>query len=110
MARKTQTLEIAQTAGMERLVVGLVSRLAVRAPLWAVLVLLLIVSAISHAVWGTPPAVTWATMAGTVSTMLLTGLTWLVSHQRGLLGRAHSTATTLFAGLWFTIATITGVF
>jgi Ftsk gamma domain len=109
MARKTQTLELAQTAGMERLVVALVSRLAVLVPPWAVLALLLIVSAVSHALWGKPPAVTWATMAATLSTTLLTGLTWLVAHARGPIGRVHTTLTTLFAGLWFTIATITGV-
>jgi hypothetical protein len=108
MARK-QTLEIATNAGMERLIVGLVSKLAVVVPPWAVLTLLTITAAISHALWGKPPAVSWAAMAGTLATMLLTALTWAVSHQRGPLGRIHSTVTTLAAGLWFTIATITGV-
>ncbi|WP_242903691.1 DNA translocase FtsK [Actinomadura terrae] len=109
MARKTPTLQIAQDATMERIAVSAVSKVGVLVPPWALLGLLTIAAAIAHAVWGAPPAVTWATMAGTLSTVTLTGLTWAVSHQRGLLGRTHSTLTTFGAGLWFTIATITGI-
>lgn len=109
MARK-QTLEIAQNEGVDRLIVSLVSRVAVLAPPWIVGVLMFIMGAISHAKWGAPPAVTWATMAGTLSTTGLTALTFAVSHdRRGALGRPLSTATTAAAGLWFTVATITGV-
>lgn len=108
MARK-QTLEIAQNEGMERLIVSLVSKLAVLAPPWIVGVLIFILGAISHAKWGAPPAVTWATMAGTLATAGLTLLTYAVSHHRGALGRPLSTATTAATGLWFTVATITGV-
>jgi hypothetical protein len=108
MARKS-TLEGAQAEGMERLVVAGVSRIAVLLPPWILMVLLMIVGAISHAAWGDPPAVTWTTLAGTLATAALTGLTWAVSHQRGLLGRAHSTLTMAAAGLWLVVANITGV-
>ncbi|MFB4307021.1 DNA translocase FtsK [Actinomadura sp. GTD37] len=108
MARK-QTLEVAQQEGMERLVVAGVSRIAVLLPPWILMLLLLIVGAIAHHVWGAPPAVTWTTMAGTLCTAALTALTWVISHQRGMLGRAHSTLTTGGAGLWFVVANITGV-
>ncbi|KAB2351616.1 DNA translocase FtsK [Actinomadura rudentiformis] len=109
MARKTQTLQIAQDATVERITVAAVSKIGVLVPPWAVLGLVTIVAAISHAKWGQPPAVTWATLASACSTFVMAGVTWAVSHQRGWLGRAHSTLTALFAGLWFTIATITGV-
>ncbi|GAA2576726.1 DNA translocase FtsK [Actinomadura fulvescens] len=109
MARKTQTLQIAQDATVERIIVAAVSKIGVMVPPWAVLGLVTVIAAISHAKWGQPPAVTWATMAATLSTVVMTGVTWAVSHQRGLLGRAHSTLTALFGGLWFTIATITGI-
>ena len=107
MARK-QTLELAGDATTERLVVAAVSRVGVLAPPWVLLVVLWVAAAISHARWGSPPAVTWATMAGTLSAVALAALTWLVSHTRGMLGRAHSTVTTGAAVLWFTVATITG--
>ncbi|KAB2379292.1 DNA translocase FtsK [Actinomadura montaniterrae] len=109
MARKTQTLQLAQDATMERIAVSAVSKVGVLVPPWALLLLLTGAAAIAHAAWGAPPAVTWATMAGTLSTVTLTGLTWAVSHQRNLLGRTHSTLTTFGAGLWFTVATITGI-
>ncbi|HEU5024637.1 MAG TPA: hypothetical protein VFV01_06905 [Spirillospora sp.] len=107
MARK-QTLELAGDATAERIVVAAVSRVGVLVPPWVVLVLLFVVAAISHARWGSPPAVTWATMFGSLAAVALAALTWLVSHTRGLIGRAHSTLTTGGAGLWFTVATITG--
>jgi len=108
MARK-QSLEVVQTEGLERLVVAGVSRLAILLPPWILMILLMVVGAIAHHAWGSPPAVTWTTMAGTLSTAVLTALTWAVSHQRGALGRTHSTLTTAGAGLWFVVANITGV-
>jgi hypothetical protein len=108
MAR-TQKLELAQQEGLERIVVSAVSKVGVLAPPWIVLVLLYALGAISHQVWGEVPAVTWTTMAGTAMTMVLTWLTWAVSHHRGPLGRWHSTLTTAGAGLWFVTANIVGV-
>jgi hypothetical protein len=102
-------LEIAKDDALERIVVAAVSKVGVLIPPWVVGALVVLVSAISHAKWGKPPAVSWATMAGTLGTAVLTMLTWAVSHHRGLLGRTHSTLTVGFAGMWFTIATITGI-
>lgn len=110
MARK-QALQPATTApdaSMERLKVAAASRIGVLLPPWAVLILVMVVAAVSHSKWGAPPAVTWVTLTATLSTTVLTGLTYLVSHHRGTLGRTHSTVTTAGGGLWFTIATITG--
>lgn len=108
MGRK-QTLELAQDAGIDRLVVSAVSKVGVLVPPWVVGGLVFVMAAVSHAKWGQPPAVTWATMAGTLVTVGSGALTWAVSHQRNLLGRAHATGTAVAGGMWFTIATITGV-
>ncbi|MFC5744856.1 DNA translocase FtsK [Actinomadura rugatobispora] len=108
MARKQQ-LEVAQQEGLERIVVSAVSKVGVLVPPWIVLVLLYVVGEVSHQVWGEAPAVTWTTMAGTALTMLLTALTWAVSHHRSMLGRWHSTLTTGGAGMWFVTANIVGV-
>jgi hypothetical protein len=108
MARK-QTIELAREEAMERVVASFVSKLLVLAPPWLLLVIFAILAAVSHAKWGAPPAVTWVAMAATLCTVILALLTWAVSHMRGMLGRVHSTATVFVGGLWFTIATITGI-
>lgn len=109
MARKPPPVEGVQQDGIERVVVALVSAIWLLAPPWLVMMLLVTVAAIYHQFWGHGMAVAWTTMAGTLVTIALTGLTWLVSHQRGSLGRIHSTLTAASAGLWFVIANITGV-
>lgn len=107
MAR--QSLEVVQREGLERIVVSSLSKLGIVICPWIILLLLYGVAAISHQIWGRPPAVIWTTMAGTFITMVLTGLTWLVTHHRQNLGRIHSTLTTLGAGMWFVVANAAGV-
>ncbi|KAB2341872.1 hypothetical protein [Actinomadura rudentiformis] len=107
MARK-QTLEIAGDATMERITVAAVSRIGVLIPPYVVLILLMVVGAVSHAKWGDPPAVVWATMFGTFASVALAAFTWLIAHSRGPVGRMHATVTAGGASLWFTVATITG--
>lgn len=107
MARK-QTLQVGGDAAAERLAVAAASKLGVLVPPWAVLIVVWIAAAISHARWGQPPAVAWVAMLGTLVSVALTALTWLVSHNRGPIGRAHSTLTAGGGSLWFTVATITG--
>ncbi|TDC55583.1 hypothetical protein E1281_11660 [Actinomadura sp. KC345] len=109
MARKTQNLQLVQDATMERIAVSAVSKIGVLVPPWAVLGLEAAGAAISHAMWGAPPAVTWAAAGCTLGSTLLTALTWLATHRRRPLGRIHSTVTTGAATGWFTVATITGV-
>ncbi|WP_262401589.1 hypothetical protein [Actinomadura sp. CNU-125] len=70
-----------------------VSRVMVLVPPWVLLVALLPVGAVSHWLWGDAPAVTWTTLVGTLATVALTALTWMVARDRALLGRAHSTVT-----------------
>ncbi|GAA0968881.1 DNA translocase FtsK [Actinocorallia libanotica] len=104
-----KTSEVVQAAGLGPLIVSIFTKLGVLVPPWLMLGFLFGFSALSHALWGSSPAVSWAAMAGTFATVILSGLTWLVSHARGPIGRIHSTLSTACGCLWFTIATITGV-
>jgi hypothetical protein len=104
-----KTSEVVQAAGLAPLIVSIFTKLAVLVPPWLMLGVLYGFSAISNAMWGNPSAVAWAAMAGTLATVTLTGLTWLVSHARGPIGRIHSTVSTFGGMAWFTVATITGV-
>lgn len=108
MARKTAQLELGGDEAMGRVTASMASKILVLAPPWVVLVLVLILGGVGHRMWGQPPAVTWAAMAGTLCSVVLGGLTWSVSHSRGLLGRTHTTATAGGGALWFTVAMVTG--
>ncbi|MFD0774704.1 hypothetical protein ACFQZ2_12270, partial [Streptomonospora algeriensis] len=108
MGRKTQTIELGGDEAMGRVAASAASKLLVLAPPWLVLVVVLILGGVGHGLWGQPPAVAWAAMAGTLSSVVLAGLTWVVSHSRGLLGRVHSTVSAGGGALWFTVAMVTG--
>ncbi|WP_119931906.1 DNA translocase FtsK [Bailinhaonella thermotolerans] len=109
MARKSTSLQLVQDATMDRLAASAVSRVGVLVPPWAVLGAEAAAGALSHAMWGQAPAVTWAAVGCTLGSTLLTGLTWAVTHQRRLIGRLHAAVTTAAACSWFTTATITGL-
>jgi hypothetical protein len=102
-------LELVQHEAIERVVAAMLSKVLVLLPPWVLAVLLYIVAAISHALWGDPPAVTWTTMAATLTTVGLTALTWQVTHNRATVARIQTAGTAAAAGLWFTVANITGV-
>lgn len=110
MGRKqTQSLQLVQDAALERVAVSAVSKVGPLVPPWLLLGAEAGAGALSHAMWGGPGSVAWAAVGCTLGSTVLTGLTWLVSHRRRLIGRVHSTATTAAASGWFTAATITGV-
>ncbi|XKK40246.1 type IV secretory system conjugative DNA transfer family protein [Nocardiopsis sp. ARC36] len=110
MTRRTAQLELGGDEAMGRVTASMASKILVLVPPWVVLVLVLILGGIGHSMWGEPPAVTWAAMAGTLCSVILGALTWSVSHSRGLLGRVHTTATAGGGALWFTVAMVTGPF
>ena len=84
---------------MERLVARGISKLAPLATPWIVVVLAAVGAGTFHHMWHSPDAAPWAAILLTAGTMVLTGLTWLVSHERrGPIGCAHTTLTTLLAG------------
>ncbi|MBO4274949.1 hypothetical protein, partial [Microbispora triticiradicis] len=109
MARNTTSLQLVQDATMERLAAATLSKVGVLVPPWVILGAEAAAGAISHALWGQAPAVTWAAVGCTLGSTALTALTWAITHQRRLIGRLHATATTAAASAWFTTATITGL-
>lgn len=98
-----------EAAAGDRVRARAISKLAVLVPPWLMLGVTAAAGAVSHAVWGEPPAVTWVAIAATAGTIGLTGLTWAITHARRLLGRMHATATTAAAGGWLTVVTVTGL-
>lgn len=110
MSRRGSTsLQLVQEATTDRLIASALSKIGVLVPPWVVLALEAAAGAASHAWWGQAPEVTWAAIACTLSTTILTGLTWAITHQRRLIGALHSTLTTAAACVWFTATTIVGL-
>jgi hypothetical protein len=106
---KGNTVTVMEDTSMERLAARGISKVAPLAPPWIVVVLALIAAAVFHRMWSDPGAAPWAAVGLTTGTLVLTGLTYQVSHERrGVIGRTHNTLTTLLAGTWITVATITG--
>lgn len=64
----------------------------------------------AHAMWGRFPVVFWACLLMTVSTCGLTALTWHQVHERSPVQRALLTCYPFAAGMWLTVATLTGPF
>jgi hypothetical protein len=110
MARRTtvSTPEAGVETG-ERFWVRMLSKLAVLVPPWLILAVMAAVAAVSHAVWGRQPEVTWVAIVATLATVGLTALTWAITHARRMLGRVHATATCAAACGWLTVATVTGL-
>jgi hypothetical protein len=112
MARKqgnNTAVTVMEDTSIERLTARGISKVAPLAPPWIMVVLAVIGSAIFHSMWHRPGSAPWAAILLTAGTLVLTGLTWLVSHERrSPVGLTHNTLTTLLAGSWLTVATITG--
>ena len=111
MARKqgNNTLTVMEDTSMDRLAARGISKVAPLAPPWIVVALAAVGAYVTHRMWGAAGTAPWAAILLTAGTLVLTGLTWLVSHERrGSIGLAHNTITTLLAGGWLTAATITG--
>lgn len=92
----------------EKLAARGVSRLTPLLPPWLVGAALYPAGALTHHLWGEPGVLPWMSIGMTAAGSALSALTWKVSRQRKLQGRLHTTATTAFASMWMTTATITG--
>ncbi|MDN3356107.1 DNA translocase FtsK [Actinomadura sp. DC4] len=114
MARspRSSTVEVATDTSIERLIAKGISKAAVHCPPWICGLMVVAAAALFHHLWGgkhAGAATAWAVLGLCVSTFVLTGMTWLISHQRRPIGRIHSTATVLLACVYVMIATITGL-
>jgi hypothetical protein len=102
-------VQVLEDTSWERLKASWLNKVLVLLPPWAVTVLLAWAAARFHALWGTGRWAPGAVAGMAVCVLLLTTLTWLVSRQRGAVGRVHAAVTTLAAGAWVCAATLTGV-
>ncbi|GLY81809.1 DNA translocase FtsK [Actinoallomurus iriomotensis] len=114
MSRRTSrsTVEVLEDTSLERLVAKGISKVAVHAPPWICGLMVVAAAALFHYLWGGEHAgstTAWAVLGMWVSTIVLTGVTWLASHQRRGIFRIHSPVTVFLACLYVMIATIAGV-
>lgn len=107
--RSTSTVEVIEDSSMDRIIASWVSKALVLAPPWVCGVLVVAGAYLFHRLWGGPHSAAWAVLGLWLCTLALTVLTWLVSHQRRMLGRVHSTLTVFLACVYVMIATITGI-
>lgn len=106
---KTSNINVTEDTSFDRVWARELSKLLVLAPPWVMCLVILIIGKTFHMLWGRPGQAAWAVIGETVCTMLLAGLTWVISHSRNALFRTHTTLTALCGGVWVTAATITGV-
>lgn len=109
MAGKTSTINVNEDTSLDRVKAQQVSKVLVLAPPWTSCLFVVVLGAVFHHLWGAPGRAPWAVIGETVCTMLLAGLTWVISHARNVLFKAHTALTSLGGGAWVTAATITGV-
>lgn len=96
-------------ASWDRFKAAQASKLAVLAPPWLVWPVVAGIGHAAHHLWGTGPGAAWSAIGLTLGTGVLSGVTWLVSHTRGILGRGSATATTFTAGMWVTSCSVAGI-
>lgn len=108
MASRSNQITVSEDTSWDRVKAAQASKLMTLAPPYLLWPIIGGIGTALHALFGTPPAVTWSAMGLTVGTGLLSAVTWLVSHQRGLLGRGSAAATTFAVCAWVTVASVTG--
>jgi hypothetical protein len=115
-SRSSKNMQVAtiEESSWERVKAAQASKLMTLAPPWLIWPLIAGIGAAFHHLWGhTQPGnaqvVAWSAMGLTLGTGVLTGVTWLVSHQRGILGRGSATITAFGVCMWITVASVAGV-
>jgi hypothetical protein len=106
---RTSNINVTEDTSFDRVWARELSKLLVLAPPWVMTVVILVIGKTFHGLWGQPGQAAWAVIGETVCTMLLAALTFVISHSRNALFRAHTTLTAACGGAWVTAATITGV-
>jgi hypothetical protein len=76
---------------------------------WVLAAGMIPVGAATHAWWGAPVALPWASAGLALSGAAVSGVAWAVSrYRKHVLGRVQTTATAVVASGWLLAATITG--
>ncbi|MFI0367570.1 hypothetical protein ACH35V_06795 [Actinomadura sp. 1N219] len=106
---KSTQLATVDDASWDRFKAAQASKLAVLAPPWLVWPVVAGLGHAAHNLWGTGQGAAWSAMGLTLGTGVLSGVTWLVSHTRGILGRGSATVTTFATGMWVTSCSVAGI-
>ncbi|WP_395110583.1 hypothetical protein [Actinomadura sp. SCN-SB] len=109
MASKNNQVATIDETSWDRVKAAQASKLMTLAPPWLVWPMVAGIGHAFHKLWGTGQAAAWSAIGLTMGTVLLSGVTWLVSHQRGILGRGSATATTFAVAMWVTVASVAGL-
>ena len=109
MPSKNTQVATVEESSWERVKAAQASKLMTLAPPWLVWPVVGGMGHAAHELWGTGPGTAWSAIGLTLGTGLLSGVTWLVSHTRGILGRGSATATTFATGMWVTSCSVAGI-
>ncbi|MBD2894771.1 hypothetical protein amrb99_36980 [Actinomadura sp. RB99] len=104
----TKQIALTEESSWERVKAAQASKLMTLAPPWLLWPLIAGVGTALHALFGRGSAVAWSAIGLTLGSVLLTGVTWLVAHERGFLGRGSATATTAAVSMWVTACSVAG--
>ncbi|WP_395108669.1 hypothetical protein [Actinomadura sp. SCN-SB] len=109
-ARNTQVATVEESS-WERVKAAQASKLATLAPPWLIWPIVAGMGHTAHTLWGQAGGQTaaWSAIGLTLGTGVLSGVTWLVSHTRGILGRGSATVTTFATGMWVTSCSVAGI-
>ncbi|MDL4815461.1 helix-turn-helix domain-containing protein [Actinomadura opuntiae] len=104
----TKQIALTEDSSWERVKAAQASKLMTLAPPWLLWPLIAGVGTALHMLFGRGSAVAWSAIGLTLGSVLLTGVTWLVAHERGFLGRGSATATTAAVSMWVTACSVAG--
>ncbi|MFB4300660.1 hypothetical protein [Actinomadura sp. NTSP31] len=104
----TKQIALTEDSSWERVKAAQASKLLTLAPPWLLWPLIAGVGTALHVLFGRGSAVAWSAIGLTLGSVLLTGVTWLVAHERGFLGRGSATATTAAVSMWVTACSVAG--
>lgn len=93
----------------KRIVESETSKVIVNAQPFILMILVLVLAAIFHKIWGTNEYLNLVVVGLSISTVILSYFTWDSSRARGEMRRFHSVATMLSIGTWIIFATVYGV-
>jgi hypothetical protein len=108
MAGKSNTVTVNEDTSWDRVKAAQASKVMALAPPYLLWPIVGGIGAAFHALFGRGIGAAFSAIGLTLGTVLLTVVTWLVSHHRGPLGRGSSAATAAAVCMWVTIASVTG--
>ncbi|WP_433465811.1 hypothetical protein [Spirillospora sp. CA-128828] len=101
-------LTVSSDSSWERVKAAQASKLMTIAPPWLLWPIVAGIGTALHALFGTGPGAPWSAIGLTLGAVVLTGVTWLVTHERGILGRGSAAVTTSTVSMWVTACSVAG--